>query len=425
MSKAGTLAEAGGAAYLAKIVEAAPLAVNAPHYAKIVAEKARLRRQFELVNEFTRAAMDGGDVAEIRRRLLDGFTEQVNGGAVGFKLLKAGDLELRPIEWLIPGWIERDALVLAYGDSAVGKSFLVGDMAFSRVTGAPWHGRPVGPPEPVVVICGEGWRGWARRAKAWSIRHRAELKDAPLFISNAAAGLSDPEQLRTVRKAIDGVVKQHGNPGLVIIDTLARCFGPGDENSTRDMSAFIVALDELRAAYDCTIIVVHHVGHGAKDRARGAAALRAALDAEFRVERGQDGIIRLTATKMKDAALPEPIAFETRVVELGIEDEDGQPATSLCLHEIPYEPPTDATLSQPRGKWQRLALEVLSELQDRAAANLEAAGFSADGARVSVDQWRSECQNQGIRHRSTWARVTEALNEQGAVRMDKGYVTMP
>jgi replicative DNA helicase len=42
----GQLEEIGGASYLARLVDAVPLAVNAQHYAKIVADKASLRRPF-------------------------------------------------------------------------------------------------------------------------------------------------------------------------------------------------------------------------------------------------------------------------------------------------------------------------------------------------------------------------------------------
>ena len=65
-------------------------------------------------------------------------------------------------------------------------------------------------------------------------------------------------------------------------------------------------------------------------------ALTAALDAEFRMERDQTGIIRLSATKMKDAEFPEPLAFKLSTLELDIYDEDNQPVTSAVLEPIEY-----------------------------------------------------------------------------------------
>ena len=56
----------GGAAYLAQIIDTAPLAVNAQHYARIVHDKAALRRMIEKANAISnRCFKDQGDVDEI------------------------------------------------------------------------------------------------------------------------------------------------------------------------------------------------------------------------------------------------------------------------------------------------------------------------------------------------------------------------
>ena len=60
------LEEVGGAAYLAQLVNEVPLAVNAAHHAKIVHEKASLRRLIHNANEITKRCFeDTGDVDEI------------------------------------------------------------------------------------------------------------------------------------------------------------------------------------------------------------------------------------------------------------------------------------------------------------------------------------------------------------------------
>jgi len=50
LKEKGHLAEIGGASYLARLVDTVPLAVNAEHYAKIVHDKASLRRLIEKAN---------------------------------------------------------------------------------------------------------------------------------------------------------------------------------------------------------------------------------------------------------------------------------------------------------------------------------------------------------------------------------------
>ena len=56
-------------------------------------------------------------------------------------------------------------------------------------------------------------------------------------------GATESSQLLQLMEAIDAV---GAKPGLIVLDTLARCFGGGDENSTQDMSRFVSACDAIR-----------------------------------------------------------------------------------------------------------------------------------------------------------------------------------
>lgn len=336
-----------------------------------------------------------------------------------FRLVHAAGMEVRPPQYLIREYLERDALALAFGDPGTAKSFLAVDWALSIASGRDWQGRRV-EKCPVIYIAGEGHNGLARRLHAWCIRHGVELEDVPLFVSSTSAALTDPAVLDDVLIAIDVVSKAHGAPGLVVVDTVARNFGAGDENSTQHMGAFIQACDRLRADHVCTVLLVHHTGHGDKSRARGAMALKGALDAEYRLDRDEAGIIRLEATKMKDASHPEPLAFRLRPVELGLVDGDGEPVTSAVLEVTSYEPPP-ARGKAGRGKWQTLALEVLRELHVIHRANREESGYDPDGARVSLEVWRQACQERGV-PRSKFYAVRDSLEKIGAITVDHGFV---
>src|SRR4029079_9871616 len=46
-------------------------------------------------------------------------------------------------EWLVDGALPARSLILLFGDTGVGKSFLALDWAASIATGTAWHGRPV------------------------------------------------------------------------------------------------------------------------------------------------------------------------------------------------------------------------------------------------------------------------------------------
>jgi len=66
LKEQGVLQEIGGAAYLARIIDTVPLAVNAEHYAKIVHDKACLRRLIEKSNAIVRLCFeDSGNVGDV------------------------------------------------------------------------------------------------------------------------------------------------------------------------------------------------------------------------------------------------------------------------------------------------------------------------------------------------------------------------
>ena len=330
-------------------------------------------------------------------------------GKSRFRFVHIADLQLKPPEFLIKPLLEADSLSLSFGDPGCGKSFFSIDMAASVATGTDFHELPV-KQGPVIYIAGEGQNGIKRRFQAWSIVRCIDLQSSPLYTSTVPIGLCDADQVQAALDAVEEVANLAGPPLLIIIDTVARNFGPGDENSTADMGRFIAAADQIRSQYQSAVHLVHHTGHGDKKRARGSMALKGALDAEYRLERDQDGIVRVKTTKMKDAGLPDPMAFEIRGVDLGLKDVDGDPVTSAVLHRIEYTKPegTDRRGGKPLGAKQRKALDVLERLYTAERKRLMSQGIKPETARVSMDWWSTHCKEAGM-NRQTVHRVKDSL----------------
>ncbi len=267
-----------------------------------------------------------------------------------------------PIKWLIRPYLEQMVLGVLYGELGTMKSFLTLDMLLCIATGQPW-GPSTFPvkPQPVAYVSAEG-RGMDRRIRAWS-KHRAIPMDGvPFYALERALDLS--ETGRVVALADDiaalGIV-----PAVIAIDTLSRNKGSLDENTTSDMSTFFSLLDmHLRHRFGCSVLVVHHVGHGAKDRARGSYTIMADTDANYQIERPdpQNPTIKITTGRLKDAESPKPFNLKARVINLDTVDEDGEPETSLVL--IPTDEEPIAKERRPNGKAQ-LAILALLEQQYR------------------------------------------------------------
>lgn len=327
-------------------------------------------------------------------------------------------------DWVIRDIVESDSLVVIFGDPESGKSFLAMDWAASVSTGRDWNGFKV-KQGPVLYINGEGRNGVNRRFTAWAIANQTPLTSAPLFMSTMTTALTDEISRAEIEAVIAEFVRQHGQPRLVIIDTLARNFGPGDENSTQDMTVAVATCDAIRELTRATVALVHHSGHGDKTRARGSMVLRGAVDAEYRMSKLANDDTTFEATKMKDATKPAPMAFRFASVELGVKDDEGREVTSAVLRRAEYVPDENSgmpVMGRPsgRGKNQEKALEILIKQHAWHIRNVVKDGREPSQAKVSVEVWRDECMSSGIA-RNRFGEVMAALKRSGKVRIEGGF----
>lgn len=241
----------------------------------------------------------------------------------------------KPTKWIIKAYLEAESLSMLFGESGGMKSFVGIDIGLSVASGLDWHGSQVRESGPVFYIAGEGFAGISRRLKAWTQVHNINPEEIPFFVSNQPAQLLNESSAHEVMLTIDGLQKEHGKPTLVIVDTLNRNFGDGDENSTEDMTAFINSIGKIKMRFGCAILIVHHSPLNDPNRARGASALRAALDWEFCLKTNGD-LREFKITKVKDHEKPPDISFRPIQIALDgwIDEEDGTIMTSCVLTSI-------------------------------------------------------------------------------------------
>lgn len=196
-------------------------------------------------------------------------------------LLSTKDLmALPPPRWLMRGLIPERGIVGLYGPSGEGKSFIALDWANHISEGLEWHGHPT-VQTPVVYIAGEGQAGIQKRQRGWMNAHGVTdlpgmhylLK--PLYVRDPGVVEAFLDKLASIPDEEHGIVGIW--PGLVIIDTLSRSFGAGEENSSADMGAFVDGVTKLAKGRHMSALVVHHMGAEAK-RERGHTSFRANLD---------------------------------------------------------------------------------------------------------------------------------------------------
>jgi hypothetical protein len=322
-----------------------------------------------------------------------------------------------PTSWLVKRYLEEGALSCLFAPPESLKTFVVLDMGLCIATGREWHRQKV-KSGPVLYVCGEARRNIGRRITGWEKRHGRKADG--FFVSSSSAALLDPAGLAELEAAADAIAQQHGNPALIIIDTLNRNFGPGDENSTTDMTKFISVLDRLRDRLQCAILIVHHTGLADAGRGRGNSALRGALDFEYCINQKQgatieDAIIELSCSKCKDHDRPPTIAFKPVIVDLGMVDEDLQPVTSLVLERTEYTPRKTRKLTAA----QQIALESLQAV-------------IGDTGKAYLETWRKEAYSRGISasdksdaRQKAFVRAVSGLRTAGIIDTRNDYYWIP
>lgn len=241
--------------------------------------------------------------------------------------------------YLIKGYLPTACAASIYGPSGSFKSFLAVSWACHVATGNPWDGRKVDQGAALYIV-GEGGVGVPRRIRAWADEYNSGCDIPNLYRIDIPVFMADPAQVAELELAARQVKEETGLPvRLIVVDTVARCFGAGDENSARDMGGFIAGCDLIKARTGATVLMVHHSGKNEDNGARGSSAFRAALDAEFLVKRENPDSQAFTVvcTKMKDDEPPAKRAYNLKnhVVTY---DSDGDEVTSLVVIDQGREP---------------------------------------------------------------------------------------
>jgi hypothetical protein len=130
---------------------------------------------------------------------------------------------------------------------------------------------------------------------------------------------------------------------------------PGSESSDEDITAYVKVGDELRIAFDCAVVIIHHCGHEGT-RPRGHSSLMGAIDAQIAVKRDAADNIIATVELMKDGPQGEEFASRLEVVEIGIDD-DGDKITSCVIVPVDGLQPSRKEKPQKLPNAARRALE--------------------------------------------------------------------
>lgn len=295
-------------------------------------------------------------------------------GDQGYPLFSMDELAAQPeVKWLIKGVLPAKSLSMIYGASGSGKSFLALDIA-AAISGhgavCSHYGHPADPRRlsygSTIYVVAEGFGGFGQRVEAY-IKHfelaaNAISKDQ-FAVLGATPNLGELEDIARIRQTVKA--QMGGHIDLIVLDTLAAVSAGVDENSKEILQIFDVA-QRLIAEFGCAVLMVHHTGKDAERGARGFSGIRAALDAEIKVERVYDEAGNphwyYQLTKQKDARDGDRFGFALEPVELGL-DSDGDQRSSLVVKHLaePVDLESIKTSALSDGKKKKTGLGALQK----------------------------------------------------------------
>jgi archaellum biogenesis ATPase FlaH len=298
----------------------------------------------DIIRAYSRAENPFAEMAittEVVNLQVEGEVIQQEKVTKRLRLTHANEIETRSAgKPLLKGLFDQQSMIVTYGQSNVGKSFVALDQAMHIAIGKDWGEFKCKQKFAVIYIFAEAGNSAGRRIKAarkrLNIPDNATEKEFPFYPITTDVNLREKptkerDDVNDIILLCAEVERRSGfKVGLVVIDTLSTTFAGGNENSSEDVGAFITNCKLIQHNADVTTEVVHHAGKDQAAGARGHSSLRAATDTELEVksEKIADKWCReIVVKKQRDKEVGGRIKFGLNVISVG-KDEDGDDITS-------------------------------------------------------------------------------------------------
>lgn len=257
-----TMGLAGGPAYISQLMDGVPHVTNVEHYVQIVKEKSRLRSIIKTAHSVELAAFDPSATADTIEAMLRTNVASQSANGNGHHRLKSYFLddflaEKFPVpEHLVEGVIPRGGTVLIVALPHRMKSWFTTSLALACTRSGEALGKlNVVRPVRTLLMQMEDFPG------------ELQYRIGQLAMSGQFLGC-DPKGLKIVPRCQFNLPDEEWYQELlrevtefgadvVVLDVVRRIFR-GDINSPKDTAAFLEAIDRLRDATGCAVVLVHH-----------------------------------------------------------------------------------------------------------------------------------------------------------------------
>lgn len=357
----------------------------------------------------TEEVVETGEVAEKERNLF---------------YISGDDIDFDPdCDDFVQDMLMNDDVSVIYGRSNCGKTFFIMDLCYHIVEGREYRGKRVEQGE-VMYVALEGARGVAKRIQAHKKNSMGSSDLSKFHMMPCGVDFLDPEG--NIKEFIDILVEDFSDKDLkmIVIDTLARAIGGGDENSGTDMGILVKHADVIREVTGAHVCFVHHSGKDKAKGARGHSSLQAAIGTEIEIVRGEDEeYATVKFRKQKDVDMGEDMYFGLKSIPIGVNKYNEE--VSSCVVE-PVDGAEEKVIKLKGGS--RIAYDALVEAIDEVGKTVHVSNLPANIKMVTKDQLIASMDRRALlpdkedSARTKYYRLLNAMTENGAAYAKDGYI---
>ncbi len=267
LQRSGELEAAGGAPYLASLADGMPRVSNVENYAKIVAEKARLRQIIHAANDLQKEAFAANALSSDVLVKMESFVKGLNAnGFTDERKLIAVDLidfltmSLEKIDFLIEPILPVSNSAMIFSPAGAGKTYIMLYLAYCVAAGRPecfvWN---IPAARPVCYVDGEMDAPTLQERTQQIVRGFLDEE----FIKPGSFKLITPDLQKKFPPRIntkDGRARIEDHcmeGGLLVLDNIVTLCPGGDEQESEDWAIIQEWILYLRRKRIATFLVQH------------------------------------------------------------------------------------------------------------------------------------------------------------------------
>jgi len=252
----------------------------------------------------------GNDPVELVIKWLN-LKKEESDEPVILEVFTAADLltqDLLPVKYHVDGILPEKGLGMLAGPFKAGKSFFVLQMAICLARGEPFLGFDT-VKSRVLILSGEGGKELLKDRLVTMAGEGQGMENILFHVPAKSLDLSQEANLISLAKTCND-----NRIDVVITDPLIK-FNTRDENSTKEMAAFVNGLHELRHSAGVAVWMAHHTRKPGKDggssgnEARGSSVLAGEVDSLLMLNKRASGDFTLHFT-LRWTEEPRPLRLE-------------------------------------------------------------------------------------------------------------------